>query len=188
MMMKKFKLLITLVTIVGCASFFSGCTQQNVEISEGILQLHITDKPADLNITSAIVNISTIQVHKAQNNTEDGDDNESGWYTIVNKSQTFDLIALQNVTQLLGEKNLTAGKYTQIRLTIEVANITINNSGVIETHNLTIPSGTIKLIKGFWIIENETTNLTLDFNIFESIRKTGNDTYIFQPTIKVIEG
>ena len=116
------------------------------------------------------------------------DGSEAGWYTIVEESQTFDLIALQDVTDVLGEKELTAGKYTQIRLTVEKANITINNDGEIEVHNLTIPSNKVKLIKPFWIYEDETTVLTLDFDVYESVHKTGQDKYIMRPTIKVIQG
>ncbi len=114
-------------------------------------------------------------------------DSEAGWYTIANYSQTFDLIGLQNVTELLGEKNLSAGKYTQIRLTIEQAIIIINNSGEIEEHNLTISSSKVKLIKSFWIYENNITVLTLDFDANESVHKTGSDKYIMKPTIKVIQ-
>jgi glycosyltransferase involved in cell wall biosynthesis len=58
----------------------------------------------------ANITISQIQVHGAAigNNTTDG------WFTVVNTTQTFDLIALQNVTALLGSMNLSAGWYTQI--------------------------------------------------------------------------
>jgi PKD repeat protein len=116
------------------------------------------------------------------------DESEAGWYTIINTSQTFDLIALQNVTDLLGQENLTAGKYTQIRLTVESAIIIINTSdGNTEEHVLTIPSNKVKLIKPFWIYENETTTLTLDFDIHESVHKTGNNKYMMKPTIKVIQ-
>jgi PKD repeat protein len=115
------------------------------------------------------------------------DDSEAGWYTIVEESQTFDLIALQDVTDVLGEEELTAGKYTQIRLTVEKANITINNDGEIEVHDLKIPSNKVKLIKPFWIYEDETTVLTLDFDVYESVHKTGNNKYMMKPTIKVIQ-
>lgn len=117
---------------------------------------------------------------------EDGSD--AGWYTIVEESQTFDLIALQDVTELLGEKNLTAGKYTQIRLTIESATIVLNTSGTFEEHNLEIPSGKLKLIKPFTIVDNETTVLTLDFDVYKSIHETGSGKYMMKPTIKVIQG
>lgn len=122
-----------------------------------------------------------------------GDDDDynstAGWYTIVKESKVFDLITLQNVSELLGNKNLSTGKYTQIRLIVEKAIITINNSiGEREEYNLKIPSNKVKLIHPFWIYENETTILTLDFDIYKSVHKTGNDKYIMKPTIKVIEG
>ena len=118
---------------------------------------------------------------------DDDDDSDAGWYTIVEDPQTFDLIALQNVTDLLGEENLTTGKYTQIRLTVESALLTINNSGEMEEHTLKIPSNKVKLIKPFYIYENETTTLTLDFDVYESVHETGNNKYIMRPTIKIIQ-
>ncbi len=118
---------------------------------------------------------------------EEVDTSEAGWYTIVNESQYFDLIALQNVTDVLGEKELSIGKYTQIRLNVDQAEITINNSGEIEVYDMQIPSKTVKLVKAFWINENETTELTLDFDVYESVHQTGNNKFIMRPTIKIIE-
>ena len=118
---------------------------------------------------------------------EDDEPSDAGWYTIVEESQTFDLITLQDVKEELGLKNLTVGKYTQIRLTVEKAEITIDNDGEIEVHDLKIPSNKVKLIKPFWIYEDDTTILTLDFDVHESVHKTGNDKYIMKPTIKVIQ-
>lgn len=105
---------------------------------------------------------------------QEENDGGSEWLTIVNESQTFDLIALQNVTKLLGQKNLSAGEYTQIRLTVASAILTINTSGTIEQHTLQVPSSSIKLIHPFTIIKNQTTVLTLDFDVNESIHETGN--------------
>jgi hypothetical protein len=119
---------------------------------------------------------------------DDNDSLQAEWVTIVNESQEFDLIQLQNVTDILGEKELSVGKYTQIRLTVEQAKITINNSGEIEVHDMKIPSKTVKLVKAFWINENETTELTLDFDVMESVHQTGNNKFMMRPTIKIIEG
>ena len=124
---------------------------------------------------------------KAKIGEDEEDDSEAGWYTIVEESQTFDLIAIKDVKEDLGLKDLAAGQYTQIRLTIEKAIIRINNSDTIEEHTLKIPSNRIKLVKSFWIYEDETTVLTLDFDANESIHKTGSDKYIMKPTIKVIQ-
>ena len=120
---------------------------------------------------------------------DEGYSSEAGWYTIVEESNEFDLIALQDVTEVLGEETLTIGQYTQIRLTVEQATITIiNETDEPEFYDMMIPSGTVKLIKPFWIYEDETTELTLDFNVNESVHQTGNNKFIMKPTIKVIEG
>ncbi|MEA3458603.1 MAG: DUF4382 domain-containing protein, partial [Candidatus Thermoplasmatota archaeon] len=120
---------------------------------------------------------------------EDDDSSTAGWYTIVEVSQDFDLIALQDVTDVLGEDDLPVGKYTQIRLTVEQANITIiNETDEPEVHEMMIPSNTVKLIKSFLINKDETTVLTLDFDIHESVHQTGNNKFMMKPTIKVIQG
>lgn len=167
----------------GYNSFEQNATHNYSTEGEYIVNLTVTSDNGsgviDWYITTAIIG-------DYDDEQENGDGN-AGWYTIVNKSQIFDLIALQNVKELLGKKNLSAGKYTQIRLTIEKAEITINNSGELEVHNLTVPSGNIKLTKGFWIYEDETTVLTLDFDIHESVHKTGSKKYMLKPTIKIIQ-
>jgi len=179
--MKKVIILLIILTL-GVSSIFTGCIQSG----SGTFVLQITDVPSDLNISKALVNISTVQVHRADFGTGDNDseDNESdaGWFTIVNESRTFDLIQLIDVKEVLDEEELSAGWYTQIRLIVESALVTID--GV--EYDLDIPSKKVKLISPFEIIANETTTLTLDFDVYESIHQTGSDKYIMNPTIKVI--
>jgi hypothetical protein len=102
----------------------------------------------------------------------------------VDEQQTYDLIELQNVTEDLGIKNLSAGLYTQIRLTVDRALVTIDGL----EYELNISSNKVKLITPFEIVTNETTVLTLDYDVHESVHETGNDKYIMNPTIKVIQG
>jgi PKD repeat protein len=153
----------------------------NIYNEEGTYEVNLTVTDFN-NSTAWDVTYTIIDAEEEEN----GDGN-AGWFTIVNESQTFDLIALQDVTDVLGEKTLAAGKYTQVRLTIEKAEITVNESGEHVVHDLKIPSGNIKLTKGFWIYENETTVLTLDFDIHESVHKTGSGKYMLKPTIKIIQ-
>lgn len=170
-------MLLAIISSLAVTSMFSGCVQEGT----GTLVLMITDDPSDLNITEALVTMSEVRVHYAGMN-------ESGvngsWITIVNESQTFDLIQLINVTDLFGTANLSAGWYTQIRLMVDQALVTID--GV--QYDLTIPSKNVKLIRPFRIQDNQTTVLTLDFDVHESVHETGNGKYIFRPTIKVIQG
>ncbi len=172
-----------LITIIGClisATVFSGCIQSGT----GQLVLKITDDP-DLNITKAEVTFSQVQVHLGVfgNETQNETNGTAGWYTVINTTQTFDLIALQNVTEIWGNATLTAGWYTQIRLFVDNAVLTID--GV--EYNCTIPSHVIKLIKPFNISANGTTTLILDFDVQKSVHETGNGEYVFKPTIKVIQ-
>ena len=173
--MKKIGILL-IIFILGSLSFFGGC----IESGNGTLTLQITDAPGDLNITEALVTISGIEVHLAAggNNTTTAE-----WKMVVEESQTFDLVGIRNVKEFLGSKNLSAGVYTQMRLHIDEAFVTINGT----QYDLKVPSESIKLVKGFRIIDGETTTLTLDFDVNESVHKTGSDKYIFQPTIVVIQ-
>ena len=168
--------IVLIIFILGSLPFLGGC----IESGNGTLVLQITDAPGDLNITEALVTISNIEVHRAA-----GGNNSTiaEWKMVVEESQTFDLVGIRNVKELLGSKNLSAGVYTQIRLHIDEALVTINGS----QYDLQIPSESIKLVKGFRIIDGETTTLTLDFDVNESVHKTGSDKYIFQPTIVVIQ-
>lgn len=174
--MKKIILSTAIILIIGCTSLLSGCIQEEI-LGTGTLQLMITDKPGDLNITAAWINISTIQVHKSGNNTT------AGWSTIIEDAKVFDLVKLRNITEFLGKENLTVGNYTQIRFNVNKANVTIDD----VVYNLTIPSKTIKLNHPFNITEGITTTLILDFDANESIHETGNNKYMLQPVIRVIQ-
>lgn len=174
--MKK-AIIIILISILGITPF-CGC----IEKGTGVLVLRITDKPPELNISSALVTITSVGVHRAGFGYNENNDSSKGWITIDNKSQTFDLILLQNLTDLLSKENLTVGIYTQIRLYVEKALITIDN---IE-YDLKIPSKNIKIVTNFLIFEKETTTLLLDFDVYKSVVKNGNDEYIFNPTIKLL--
>jgi hypothetical protein len=172
-MMKKLFILVILGALIGSCAF-SGCIRSGT----GQLVLKITDDPG-LNITRANVTISQVMVHRsaAVNNTT------AGWELIVNESQTFDLIALQNVSKFFGSVNLSIGMYTQIRLVIDSCVITVNGT----EYNCTVPSGAIKLIKQFVLMPDQTITLTMDFDVQESVHETGNDKYTFNPTIKIIQ-
>jgi Domain of unknown function (DUF4382) len=172
--MHKIGILITALIIIG-ATFFAGC----ITTEKGTLLLKITDAPGDLNISEALVTISSIEVHIAAG----GNNSSAEWVTVINESQQFDLILLENVTDIIGSEILEAGIYTQIRLNVDEALVTID--GV--QYNLEIPSKTVKLVHQFIIVPDATTTLILDFDVQESVHKTGSDKYIMHPTIKVIQ-
>ena len=147
----------------------SGCISEG----RGTLVLQITDAPPELDISKALITISSVEVHLIA----------VGWYTVFNESKTFDLISIKDAKEFLGSVNLSAGHYSQIRLHISSALVTIDD----VEYDLKIPSKTIKLISPFSIDANQTTTLTLDFDAQKSIHSAGQEKYIIRPTIKVIE-
>jgi len=157
----------------------SGCLRP----ATGTLVLQITDAPPELNITKALVTISKVEVHLTGAGEEENATTEAGWHTVVNESQTFDLIAIKDAKEFLGSAELGPGKYTQIRLTIGKAEATIDGN----EWDLAIPSTTVKLVQNFSIEAGQTTTLTLDFDAQESIHPAGEGQYVMRPTIKVIQ-
>jgi len=173
-------LLVGLLAIV----FIAGCVA--APAGTGTLQLKITDK-AD-NISSLVLTISEIRVHKATgeimaNQSEGRETNETdtaGWISVVG-SKTIDLIQVKDIKEILGETELEEGKYTQIRLLISNATATIDG----EAHELKIPSKGIKFIHPFEIESNHTTTLVIDFDADKSVVKA-DDKYILEPVVKIL--
>ncbi|MBD3318861.1 DUF4382 domain-containing protein [Candidatus Woesearchaeota archaeon] len=158
-------LFILLISLAGCGS-------------TGTVVMKITDLPAE-DVTKAEVTLSQVRVHS----TGVGNETEAGWSTVNEGPVTFDLVQLRNnVTALLGQTELTPGKYTQIRLSVDGASATIAGEEV----ELTIPSNEIKLVHPFDIVAGETVTLVLDWDVAEAIHQAGN-TYIMRPTIKIMQ-
>ncbi len=154
----------------------SGCAKNT-----GVLVMQITDQPK-LNIEKALITISNVGVHLAGPDEEENTTTMAGWFTVVSEAKTFDLVAIKDIKEFLGSAELTAGKYTQIRLNMDKALVTIDG---IE-YDLAIPSKTAKLIKPFDIEVNKTTTLTLDFDAEKSVVERGKTgKYNLKPTIKI---
>jgi len=145
-------------------------------------------------INRLLLTISEVSVQKAAPNqtitqsdeevepAESYDTDTAGWITVMNETQTVDLLQFVNVSRVLGRKTLDAGTYTQIRLKIDSGTITVDDTD----YPLIVPSGVLKLNRGFVLIPNETRMLTLDFNAERSVVRTGSDKYLLKPVIAVI--
>ncbi|MBW6510184.1 MAG: DUF4382 domain-containing protein [Desulfuromonadales bacterium] len=157
---------------------------------DGTLSLALTDSTTQ-EYRAVYVTIDRVDVHRADGN----------WEVVANPEATYDLLKLVNgATVVLGKERLPAGDYTQMRLIIrenEGNHQPPNNYLVrVESENeiiepLKIPSGPktgIKLVSGFTINENQTTELLLDFDAMRSIVKAGKSgKYLLKPTIKVLD-
>ena len=114
--------------------------------------------------------------------TESDDTGTAGWTVVVSQPRTVDLMQLTDISEVIGQKTMDAGRYTQIRLKIDSGTITVDGT----EYHLEVPSGVLKLNRGFVLAPNETLKLTLDFNVEKSVIRTGSDQYKLKPVIAVL--
>lgn len=185
---------------VGLSAFvLTGLIACGIGGDSGRLSLSLTDAATD-QYHAVYVTIREVAVHAKS-------DIEDSWTVISTPNKTYDLLALTNgVREQLALVDLSAGHYTQLRLMIgdaaEAGVGVVNILGVAhphpnyvidtenEYHSLKIPSGFqtgIKIVQGFDINDNGTTELILDFNASESVVVAGKSgKYLLKPTIKVL--
>ncbi len=185
---KYFSLLMVVAAgLVGCN--FGGDT--------GRLSLSLTDASTD-QYQAVYVTIGEVAVHRA-------DDMEDSWTVIATPNETINLLSLANgVREQLALADLEPGEYTQLRLMIGTghdngvnllgqahpfANYVVDLDDQCE--QLTIPSGLqtgVKIVQGFEINENRTTEMILDFDASKSVVSAGRSgKFLLKPTIQVLE-
>lgn len=175
--MKKLMLIFPILILFIAAA---GCSENSNEPSgNGSIKMYLVDAPAMFDAVNIVV--TRVEVHMA------GSADNEGWVVVNNEARTFDLLELRNgANAILGNAELSAGKYTQVRLILgEGCNVIVG--GV--AFNLDIASGSttgIKLNHPFEIEANATYELTLDFDAGKSIHLTGSGKYKMNAVIRII--
>jgi hypothetical protein len=176
MAMKRRTLLAITILIAAIIVSVSAASLLSVQKGNGKVALYVKDAPAlwsHVNVT-----FSEVQIHEAN-----ASNSTSGWHNLtLAGTSTIDLAALVNVSDLLAQGSVSAGKYTQIR--IAVTNVTgIMTDG---THvNFTVPSGELKTTHPFNVSAGSTTKLTLEIDLSRSITQAG-DKWLFAPVLGAI--
>lgn len=152
----------------------------------GIIEVRATDPPP-VDVRSAVVYLTEIEVHRAAGKVSTDNttsDNTGGWITIIDVAPSFDLMEVVNgVEAILGSANVTAGKYTQIRMTVERVEVITTNG---DNFTAEVPSGKLKIVRPFEVGGGETTILTLDFDGEKSLVITGAGKFFFKPVVKLL--
>ena len=194
---KQCGILVLFLTITFLFACSGGGGSSGVET--GTVSIALTDSSCG-SYAAIYVTIDEVQVNK-KDSTSNGN---SGWETVATPMKTYNLLKLVNgVTEILGEDELEAGTYQQIRMIIGKtaesenningephpdANYVVLNDG--SYVHLKIPSGYntgVKLVHNFEVEEGSFVELVLDFEACKSVVETGSGKYILKPTIKVIE-
>jgi hypothetical protein len=182
---------LALVSSLSAAVLLSACGGGGSSVGQGTLSASLTDAPAcgfdQVNIT-----VSKLRAHQSSSANE----NDTGWSEItLDPAIKVNLLDLSNgVLKGLGQTTLPAGHYTQLRLVLSP------NAGITPLANSVVPSGGaetalvtpsgiqsgIKIIGGFDIAANSTTDIALDFDACKSIVTRGNGSYGLKPVISMI--
>jgi len=175
--------------------FMTSCGGGGDSAATGTLSTLLTDA-STVSYQAVYVTISRVEVHA---------DGGAGWQTVANPNQTYNLLELVNgVRETLGIAVLDAGHYTQMRLVLggtpdadvnifslphPFANYVIDQDDVVQ--ELTVPSGMttgLKVVNGFDINPDQTTELILDFDAMHSVVIAGSSgKYQLKPTVKVLD-
>jgi hypothetical protein len=194
-------LVIAVVLLAGCglsgtpSPTPSPATQPlQFESAIGTIEVRVTDAPPEYgNIKNIWVEVldaeeEGIAVHKAATD-EQG---EGEWITIpITGENPFDLLLLdkENMEALLGDSQVVAGKYTQIRMTVEEVTVIFEGDTEEELDDIEkiakLPSGKLKFIQPFEVIDGGTTIILIDFLADKSLTITGKGDVIFKPVIKL---
>lgn len=160
--------------------------------ARGTLQIMVTDAPPEEEVTSIMVTVESVEVHKAaaeqeqeqQESADNSTNEEAGWLplSILAGNETFDLLQIQGIEEVLAVTELEPGKYTQIRMTIGNVQVRLGDG---ELQDVILPSGKLKFVRPFDIVENQTTALLFDFDAEKSVNVTGSGQIIVKPVVKL---
>lgn len=175
--------------LTGCSNLGTSTTTQGSSQTQstGIVEVRVTDGPPGYEVQSVNITVSSVEIHRAGE--EDGD-----WIPldILEDINPFVLTDLQNgQEQTLALGHVDADNYTQIRMGIELVEVTYTKDGEPQgSANATLPSGKLKFVRPFTVIEEETTVITFDFIVDKSVLFTGakaseQPKIIFKPVIKL---
>ncbi len=186
-----------LAGLVLLAALTSGCAASE---GDGSASVYVKDAPTD-EFDEIHVVFTKVQVHAAGsadgeeddeddgtdgNETDDGnetgDGSSAGWKVLFSSSSGVD-VDLLNASgaqaAFLGEADLAAGRYTQLRVTVEEAYGMANGTKV----PLTLSSGTLKLNHPFTVKADAETRLVLDFDLDGSLHQQGNGAWRMTPVV-----
>jgi hypothetical protein len=195
---------LALVFSISLLLFISACDSgggsgSSDSVGTGILDVSLTDSAGSYK--AVYITIEGVEVHTGGN-----DNNKNNWQTIPMDLNTINLCELTNgVFEKLGSLSLSSGKYTQLRLVLTdtpednelnilselhpAANYVVLDDN--SWHELKIPSGFqsgVKIVKGFTINEDKTTEILLDFDASRSVVEAGNSgQWLLKPTIKALK-
>lgn len=181
---------ITILGLISFSLFFAACNDggSGSSTDTGTVAMSVTDAKPLLpeNVKNVFVTFSEVWVHKPG----------EGWIELelVEENYTIDLLQFQdsNTTDLITPKELTTGKYTQVRIVVSEATMMIDNGESTERVQLEIPSGNLKTDKNFTVKVDPGAymDIVIHFDLSMSVNVSGppsNRKYSLKPVLHLFE-
>ncbi len=175
------------IMALAAAALAAACNKTS-EPAFGTFTAQLTDSPIP-NVESATVWVSQVYLIG-------GTDTTGSRYTISNTPMEYDLLTLQNgVTAALGSSSIPVGDYTQMRLVVDSAKLTLASPLVFTSGS---PSATVKVPSGMQTgikvnfagavhVAPGETILVVDFDASQNFSLTGTPTnptgVLFKPVL-----
>ncbi|WP_421763230.1 DUF4382 domain-containing protein [Ekhidna sp.] len=180
--MKKLSITSKLLSIALLTGLFA-CGDGSAEVSSnGKSSVAITDAAVDAeNVNKVMLSVSEVRA------TANG---ETKTMASFDTPKEFNLMAYQNgETYFIGEGDLEAGTYSDIRFIISGATDSYIEMKDGTKESLEIPSGTTsgyKVNGTFDVAANTTTNIVADVDLRKALVFTGNNTFKLRPTARLV--
>jgi hypothetical protein len=132
---------------------------------------------------STTVGNTTISASATASATATSTAQEAGWVVVFSDAAGVD-VDLLNTTgakaAFLGEADLAAGHYQQVRVTVKEAYGVYENG---TRADITVSSGTVKSVKSFEVESGKETRITIDLDLERSLHQQGNGQWRMSPVI-----
>jgi len=187
--MRRISALVVFAVILGAVAC-DNSSSSNPSGQSARFNLRLTDSPFS-DARAVLVTFSEVTAHRT----------DSDWTRVPfaggATARTCDLKKLQASEDVLGTGPLPPGDYTQVRLVVQSARLYFDNPAdgpacaaaitapAGRMADLRIPSGEVKLNRGFTLTPESTTTMLVDFDGDKSIHQTGNGTYMMSPVIGI---
>lgn len=166
------------ILLVSTAIIMS-CSEDND--GTGMLSVSLTDAPADYE--AVLIDLQGLRIN-ASNDTLD----ESGWQelTLDTMGQIDLLMLTDGKSILLSEEELPVGRINQMRMILGSNNEIVVQGDTMELKTPSAQQSGLKFNIHADITDNETFNMTIDFDAEKSVIEKGNGSYSLKPVISVI--
>jgi len=188
------------VLLGGCVTPSEATSTTSAQPASGKVEVYVTDAPPDEEITAVLLTVSGLEIHLAdaeQEQEQSASDNvgqkqeqerdqegEGEWINIAvsGNMATFDLLEVKDIEEFFGGAEVAAGKYTQLRLVVEKAEVALDGG---EPQEARVPGGEVKIVQPFDVAAGETTAILLDFDAERSVNVTGAGQIQVRPVVKL---